>query len=342
MPAPGRSPVGTEALDDPHTDPALVRRMLGDISRANRWLGGRAVMYFGLARLLDGGNDGRALTLCDIGTGAGDLPRAAARWAARRGITLRCIGLERIPAAAGLARHGGMAVAVACAGALPLRAGGVDLVLISQLAHHLDRAAVVQLFRDASRAARRGVLVCDLRPSPLARYGFPVAGRLLGLHPVTIADGVTSVARGFSAPALAELAREAGCRAERCRRAAAGPRGTVVANRPVMDHGGPPDDPRRTRRGVAPGRRGGAAGRRSSRTIAGSPGAAASGGAGGTVEMAAWRPFGGCAGRCGGNRRWPSNPARVSSGTGTSPASRRAWMWSGASIEPLRDGVTSA
>ncbi len=211
MAAPGRSPVGTEALDDPHTDPALVRRMLRDIARANRWLGGRSVMYFGLARLLDRRDAGRTVTLCDIGTGAGDLPAAAARWAARRDITLRCVGIERIPAAAGMARGAGMPVAVACAGSLPVRDRGVDLVLISQLAHHLDRAAVVQLFRAAARAARRGVLVCDLRPSPLARHGFPVAGRLLGLHPVTIADGVTSVSRGFSADALAALAREAGC-----------------------------------------------------------------------------------------------------------------------------------
>jgi len=209
--APGRSPVGTEALDDPRTDPALVRRMLRDISRANRWLGGRAVMYFGLAQLVDAGDAGRTLTLCDIGTGAGDLPAAATRWAARRGITLRCAGIERIPAAAALARRGGMAVAVGCAGSLPIRPRAVDLVLISQLAHHLDRAAVVQLFRDAARTARRGVLVCDLRPSPLARHGFPVAARLLGLHRVTIADGVTSVARGFSAATLAELAHEAGC-----------------------------------------------------------------------------------------------------------------------------------
>ncbi len=211
MPAPGRIPAGTEALDDPRTDPALVRRMLHDISRANRWLGGRAVLYYGLVQLLERGDAGHTLTLCDIGTGAGDLPRAAARWAARRGVTLRAMGLERIPAAAALARDSGVPTAVATAAALPVRERGVDLVLISQLAHHLERAALVELFRAASRAARRGVLVVDLHPSPLARHGFPVAARVLGLHPMTISDGVTSVARGFSTGELEALARDAGC-----------------------------------------------------------------------------------------------------------------------------------
>jgi SAM-dependent methyltransferase len=220
------SPVGVEALDDPTTDPLLVTRMVRDIARANRWLGGRAVMRFGLAQLIDPTDRGGTLQLCDVGTGAGDLPLDAVHWAAAHGITLHVVGLERIPSAARVARGSGLAVTVGCAGALPFRARSVDIVLISQLAHHLDRESVVRLFGDCSRLARRGVLVCDLRPSALARHGFPVAARVLGLHRVTIADGVTSVTRGFSAAELSLLARRAG--AVDCR-SAARPLGRVAA-----------------------------------------------------------------------------------------------------------------
>ncbi len=204
------STLGVEALDDPGTDPALVRRMLMDIARSNRWLGGARAARAGLARLLDPGDRTRALTLLDVGTGAGDLPRALVRWAARRGIALRPIGLERLAPAAALAHAGGLPTLVGCGGALPLRDGAVDLVLASQLAHHLDDAGTIALFRECARVARRGVIIADLSPSPLASRAYRAVGPVLGLHPVTVADGITSLARGRDAAGLLWLARAAG------------------------------------------------------------------------------------------------------------------------------------
>lgn len=43
------SPVGTELLDDPAADPALVASSLRHIVRANRWFGGRAAAVWGCA-----------------------------------------------------------------------------------------------------------------------------------------------------------------------------------------------------------------------------------------------------------------------------------------------------
>jgi 2-polyprenyl-3-methyl-5-hydroxy-6-metoxy-1,4-benzoquinol methylase len=200
------SPIGLEALDDPATDPALVVRMLQDIARVNHWFGGTAAVRAGLRRLLDTADRGRTLTLFDIGTGAGDLPCDAVRWAARRGITLRALGLERIPAAARLARHAGVPTLLGCASAIPLADRSVDIVLVSQVAHHLDDAAIVRLCADCSRIARRGVIIADLRPSRWAGVAYRVAGAALALHPVTIADGVTSLRRGFTPARLAALA----------------------------------------------------------------------------------------------------------------------------------------
>jgi len=192
------SSIGTELLDDPATDPALVRRMLADIARCNRWLGGTAAVRYGLARLLDASDRGREFTLFDIGTGAADLPRAAQRWARHRGISLAPLGLERIPAAAAVAQSCGVPVILGCAGALPLRDGSVDIVLVSQVAHHLDHDSAVRLFTECSRIARRGVIVADLHRRWFAAPGFRAAGRLLGVHAMTIDDGVTSLRRGYS------------------------------------------------------------------------------------------------------------------------------------------------
>ncbi len=204
------SPIGTEALDDPDTDPVLVQRMLRDIAVANRWFGGRAAVRHGLGVLFDPADRGGEFLLFDVGTGAGDLPLDAMRWAGARGITLRCTGLERTRGAATLARAAGLPVVIGCASALPVADRSVDVVLVSQVAHHLDAAAAAALFRACSRAARRGVVIADLRPSPLAALAFRVGAIACGMHPTTRADGVTSIARGFTAKRMRALATAAG------------------------------------------------------------------------------------------------------------------------------------
>src|SRR5919109_1518965 len=108
--------IGAELLDDPAADPILVAETLRNIARANRWFGGTAAVRFGLSQALGRIPTGATLTLLDLGTGLGDLPRAAVRWGASRGIRLVPVGLELNRAAAVLARKRGLATVVACAG----------------------------------------------------------------------------------------------------------------------------------------------------------------------------------------------------------------------------------
>jgi len=206
------SPIGVELLDDPAADPATVAESLRNIARANRWFGGAAAVRHGLARALAGVPAGTRLTLADLGTGLGDLPRAAARWAARHGVCLVTVGLERSPVAARLALAGGVPCAVGCAGTPPFREKSVDVVLVSQVAHHLADASAVRLFQTCDRLARRAVVVADLRSGPLGPLAFWVGARVLGFDPVTVADGMTSLRRGYSADRLRGLLVAAGVR----------------------------------------------------------------------------------------------------------------------------------
>jgi ubiquinone/menaquinone biosynthesis C-methylase UbiE len=210
--------LGWELLDDPAAAPTQVCESLRNIARANRWLGGASAVRFGLARALAAHPGGLPLSLLDVGTGLGDLPHMAVAWAARRGIALRPIGLERHGAAARLARQGGLAAVVGDGGALPFHAGSVDLVLLSQVAHHFSPAAIVQLLRECSRVAREAVIIADLRRSILAAFGFRLAGTLLRFDADTLRDGVTSVRRGFTQASLGALLAEAGVATEVARR----------------------------------------------------------------------------------------------------------------------------
>jgi len=206
------STIGTELLDDPGADPAAVTQSLRNIARANRWFGGAAAVRFGLARTLSNCARGETLSLLDLGTGCGDLPRTAVHWGARRGLQIIPLGLELNRAAARLASTSGIPTAVACAGTPPLRAKSVDVILVSQLAHHLTEASIVHLLRVCDQLARRAVIVADLRRHALAVPSFWCGARLLGFDSTTVGDGVTSIRRGFRRRELLDLMAQAGVR----------------------------------------------------------------------------------------------------------------------------------
>ena len=115
------------------------------------------------------------------------------------------MGLERSATAARLASENGVAVILADAGALPIRPGSVDLVLLSQVAHHFTAASAEALIRSCHQIARRGVIVADLRRSRVAQAAFVLGARLLRFDPVTRADGLTSIRRGYSRGEFAAL-----------------------------------------------------------------------------------------------------------------------------------------
>src|SRR2546426_4478368 len=137
-----RPMIGTELLDDPRADPVLVGRELRDIARLNALFGGTRAVVRELEPFFERGKR-ETWTLLDVGTGLGDIPRAAAAAARRRGITLRLMGIELNRTAARLAQgadeaHGTpLAVALADGGAPPLGPRSVDGVVASQVLHHL-------------------------------------------------------------------------------------------------------------------------------------------------------------------------------------------------------------
>lgn len=204
------SPVGVELLDDPAADPVAVTETLRNIARSNRWFGGTAAVLHGCRRLLADVPPGTTLSLLDLGTGAGDLPKAAAAWAARRGIRLTPVGLERSRVAAGVASAAGIPCAVGCGGAPPVREKGVDLVLLSQVLHHLAPSSVVRLLATCDRLARRGVVVADLRRSRFGSLAFWFGARALRFDRMTLADGITSIRRGYTLAELHEFLAAAG------------------------------------------------------------------------------------------------------------------------------------
>ena len=221
--------IGVEILDDPAADPGLVRAELSDLVRLNRWFGGTRAVLGALLPLLPAGG---ACTLLDVGTGSGDIPRAAVRAAARRGVAVRSIGVDLLRPAAQVARRTGLATVLADGGVLPFGSKSVDFVVASQVLHHLPTPAAVRWVRELDRIARRAVIVADLRRSRVAMTAMWAVSFPMLLHPVTRHDAVLSLRRGYTAEEMERMLAAAGVRATVKRR----PIARLVAAWQTCDH----------------------------------------------------------------------------------------------------------
>ena len=204
------SRVGAEALDTPALDRTTARATLRDIARANLLFGGQAAVKHGLTNVLQPGPHPPALTVLDVGAGAGDILATVIRMLTRRGTRAVGIAIDWHREAATMVLEQGQHTLVGDAMELPLGTGSVDVVVASQLLHHFTRDAGVRLVQELDRVARVGVVIADIRRALPAAWGIWLAAHALRFHRVSRADGVVSVRRGFSRSELENVCDAAG------------------------------------------------------------------------------------------------------------------------------------
>lgn len=196
-----------EHFDDPARTPEEIRAGYALLARVNR-LFRFAEPFTRLIPAALGPEACRALTLLDVGAGDGALGRELASWAARQGWCWRTTNLETPAASAAL--NGGGDFVPGTATALPFADGSFDVVLASQMTHHLAEPEVVAHFREAWRVARRLVVIVDLRRHPLLYLLVAAVLPALRVSPEFRRDGLLSVRRGWMPAEWTRLAAEAG------------------------------------------------------------------------------------------------------------------------------------
>jgi ubiquinone/menaquinone biosynthesis C-methylase UbiE len=209
-----RAKGAVEMLDGPVplTD---LRECLSDVARLNALFGGRFLTLHHVKRLAARLPAGQALTVLDVGTGGGDVPRALVRWARRIRRPIRLFALDREAAAAHVAQglmraYPEIVVLQGDAVDLPLRSGSVDVVISSLTLHHLDEAAAVRHLAEMDRAARRGIVVNDLARSRTAYALVWLVTRLFTRNWMSRHDGPVSVRRAYVREELRALCEKAG------------------------------------------------------------------------------------------------------------------------------------
>jgi SAM-dependent methyltransferase len=221
--APGDRWQASELLDDPEAPAELITRGLLDLPKVNRWLGGWMVLRRELDDLSAELEDCERLRMVDLGTGAGDLAERAVQWSSKRGQQSLVLCMDRSRTALDVARQrlaqtpqllwlrgGGRAI--------PLVDDSVEVAFCNNVLHHFDVGDATSVISEMARVARRAVIVTDLRRSWLSYWGARTVLRLLRVSPVTLHDGIVSVARSYTADELLDLGGQAGLRAVRVRR----------------------------------------------------------------------------------------------------------------------------
>jgi len=206
-------------MDGPDLDSATYQRVLTDLAEVNRWtFAARPTIAF-IARAI---GEAKRFTLLDVGFGDGDLLRAIARWAEKRGIEAVLTGVDLNPKSGRVAWS-----------ATPDRfnieyltgdyrdhveavepRGGYDLIVSSLVAHHMSHQQLLDFLRTMERHAVRGWQINDLHRHRFAYLGFPLLARLMGWHRIVREDGQLSIARSLRPEEWPPLLAEAGVDAD--------------------------------------------------------------------------------------------------------------------------------
>lgn len=199
-----------ERMDDPALPPETYAAVMRDLAKVNRLTLARRPTLAFLGRALAGRT---AFRLLDVGFGDGDMLRAIAGWAARRGIAAELVGIDLNPGSAPAARAhtpSDLAIDWQTGDYAELAGAGFDLVISSLVAHHMTHDQLVAFLRFMESEARIGWFVNDLHRHRVAHLGFPLLAGIMRWHPIVRHDGTLSIARAYRPAEWPPILAEAG------------------------------------------------------------------------------------------------------------------------------------
>jgi ubiquinone/menaquinone biosynthesis C-methylase UbiE len=204
-------PAVTEIMDRPQTISNDLRLDLDNIEKLNRRFGSYDLIHHFLRRWIAPGDSVSVLDLC---TGSGDIPRSIVDWSRAQQAIVRVHAVDFQPSTLSIAEAKSVLypeITFEAADVIRFTpAQPFDIVICSLALHHFAFPDAVGLLQRIHRFARRGVLVADLARSDLGIVGIYLLTSLLIRHPMNKFDARLSMRRAFSFRELAATAVTAG------------------------------------------------------------------------------------------------------------------------------------
>lgn len=199
-----------EQMDAAELDPAVYAEVLTDLAAVNRWtFTSRPTVDF--VRRAVGNRP--SFSLLDVGFGDGDLLRAVAKWARKASKMALLTGIDLNPKSAAIARaatQDRFAIDYLTGDYLDLMDRNFDLIVSSQVAHHMTHDQLQTFLRTMEAKAKLGWQISDLHRHRFSYLGFPLLARIMGWHRIVRQDGQLSIARAFRPDEWRPVLAEAG------------------------------------------------------------------------------------------------------------------------------------
>lgn len=204
-----------ELMDQAGLDAGRHTAALSGLSRINWWSRTSAALWRAIETEVNTDRK-RTWKVLDVASGAGDIACRLVQRAAASGISLEMLGCDISPTAVAQAQQRArrlnlqnqVSFEVLDVLSQPLPSD-YDLITCSLFLHHLEEHEVLGLLRKMTVAARRLVVVSDLRRT---RVGYVLAWmgtRILSRSAIVHFDGPVSVEGAFTADEVLRLAKEA-------------------------------------------------------------------------------------------------------------------------------------
>jgi SAM-dependent methyltransferase len=200
-----------EMMDRPQLVSAELLDDLQNLQQLNRRFGSYGLIRHFLRRWFTPGSSVSVIDLC---TGFGDIPRFVVDWCRANKVTVQITAVDFQQATLDLAKERSDSypeITFVVSDVLEYApAEGTDFVFSSLALHHFADEAAIRLLRQASSLARRGVLVADLERSDLGMAGIYLLTSCIYRAPMTRYDARLLIRRAFSFSEISRLASAAG------------------------------------------------------------------------------------------------------------------------------------
>ena len=215
----------TELMDSPDLEQSLHDAALAGLRRVNRWSRTGAAIWSGISDLVAQCTPQQELTILDIACGSGDQALWLARRLQQQGIRHRIHGVDISTTALAAATQQALQAGVSNISFHqcdvlhdPFPLPQYDVVMNSLFLHHLDEPQVVRVLQRMAGAARRRVVIDDLRRTRLGYFLAWTGCRLLSRSPIVHFDGPVSVEGAFTDSEMLQLSAQAGLQSARLQR----------------------------------------------------------------------------------------------------------------------------
>ena len=200
-----------EIMDDWQGDSKELERVLKDINRVNRILGGNAITVNAVIRLIQE-HSKESYRILDMGCAEGNMLRELAMAARKKDIKLDLIGIDLNSDALTMARKASIDFPEIVYHkkdilSADLSEFGCDIVMTTLTIHHFQNSEILNFVKQFTKLASIGVVINDLHRSALAYYLFKGFSLIFIKTKVAKIDGLASIRKGFLKSDLMDLSR---------------------------------------------------------------------------------------------------------------------------------------